>query len=243
MDTLEFGKGAIPLYAQIKKIVRDKILSNEYAPGDSIPSEAQLQKMYNVSRITARQAIAQLESEGLVERARGKGTRVVYQNKIEETLNGIKSFTNEMLERGIEPGTRYSHIELVKADKQIAQVFQCEVGDEVYKLSRVRTGDNIAIVYFESYFSKERNLPLDDEVYQKSMYTLLDELNICKPKKSKENFQAITATKEIAEKLDMKKGEAVLTRTRISYDNEDKVLEYTMSYYPGERYSYTINLE
>ena len=99
MEKLDFGKGAVPLYIQIKKIIKDKILSKEYAPGDSLPSEAQLQEIFHVSRITARQAIAQLESEGLVERARGKGTRVLFQNKIEEQLAGIKSFTNEMLER------------------------------------------------------------------------------------------------------------------------------------------------
>lgn len=126
MEKLDFGKGAVPLYIQIKKIIKDKILSKEYAPGDSLPSEAQLQEIFHVSRITARQAIAQLESEGLVERARGKGTRVLFQNKIEEQLAGIKSFTNEMLERGIQPGTRWAHIELVKADRHVADIFGCK---------------------------------------------------------------------------------------------------------------------
>ena len=144
MEKLDFGKGAVPLYIQIKKIIKDKILSKEYAPGDSLPSEAQLQEIFHVSRITARQAIAQLESEGLVERARGKGTRVLFQNKIEEQLAGIKSFTNEMLERGIQPGTRWAHIELVKADRHVADIFGCKKGDLVYRLDRVRTGDRHA---------------------------------------------------------------------------------------------------
>ena len=242
MEQLDFSKGAIPLYIQIKNILKAQILSNEYAPGKSIPSEAQLQKMYGVSRITARQAIAQLENEGLVERARGKGTRVLFQNKIEEELTGIKSFTNEMIERGIEPGTKYGHIELVEAGNDVAKVFGCHNHDEVYRLSRVRTGDGIPIVYFVSYFSKERNLPLDDKYYQGSMYELLDNLHINKPSHSKENFYAISASKEVAEKLEMKKGEAVLVRKRISYDYEGKVLEYTLSYYPGDRYLYTIEL-
>ena len=229
MEKLDFGKGAVPLYIQIKKIIKDKILSKEYAPGDSIPSEAQLQEIFHVSRITARQAIAQLESEGLVERARGKGTRVLFQNKIEEQLAGIKSFTNEMLERGIQPGTRWAHIELVK-------------GDPVYRLDRVRTGDDVPIVYFVSYFSRDRNLPLEDEKYTGSMYALLDELNIRKPVKTRENFKAITARKEEAEKLDIKKGDPLLIRERVSYDHEGNVLEYTISYYPGERYSYSIEL-
>ena len=242
MEKLDFGKGAVPLYIQIKKIIKDKILSNEYAPGDSLPSEAQLQEIFHVSRITARQAIAQLESEGLVERARGKGTRVLFQNKIEEQLAGIKSFTNEMLERGIQPGTRWAHIELVKADRHVADIFGCKKGDLVYRLDRVRTGDDVPIVYFVSYFSRDRNLPLEDEKYTGSMYALLDELNIRKPVKTRENFKAITARKEEAEKLDIKKGDPLLIRERVSYDHEGNVLEYTISYYPGERYSYSIEL-
>lgn len=242
MEKLDFGKGAVPLYIQIKKIIKDKILSKEYAAGDSLPSEAQLQEIFHVSRITARQAIAQLESEGLVERARGKGTRVLFQNKIEEQLAGIKSFTNEMLERGIQPGTRWAHIELVKADRHVADIFGCKRGDLVYRLDRVRTGDDVPIVYFVSYFSRDRNLPLEDEKYTGSMYALLDELNIRKPVKTRENFKAITARKEEAEKLDIKKGDPLLIRERVSYDHEGNVLEYTISYYPGERYSYSIEL-
>ena len=46
MEKLDFGKGAVPLYIQIKKIIKDKILSKEYAPGDSLPSEAQLQESF-----------------------------------------------------------------------------------------------------------------------------------------------------------------------------------------------------
>ena len=243
MKQLDFSKGAIPLYIQIKKILKDKILSNEYAPGEAIPSEAQLQEIFGVSRITARQAIAQLENEGLVERARGKGTRVIFQNKIEEELIGIKSFTNEMLERGMQPGTSFAHIEMVEAGHKVAEVFGCGKHELVYKLSRVRTGDGIPIVYFISYFSQDRNLPLEDEKYQGSMYALLDELQINKPSRSKESFYAVVATKEMAEKLDMKKGEAVLVRQRVSYDHNGKVLEYTLSYYPGDRYSYSIYLE
>lgn len=75
-----------------------------------------------------------------------------------------------------------------------------------------------------------------------SMYALLDDLNIRKPVKTRENFRAITARKEEAEKLDIKKGDPLLIRERVSYDHEGNVLEYTISYYPGERYSYSIEL-
>ena len=199
-----------------------------------------MQKKYDVSRITARQAIAQLEQDGLVERARGKGTRVKMQDRIEEDLLHIKSFTDEMRERGMEPGTSYAHMEIVHADRECAQVFHCEEKDELYRLSRVRTANKEPIVYFVTYFSKDKNLPLDDERYQGSMYELLKELNIPQPKKTKEMIHAIKASKNLAEKLHIKKNDAVLIRKRISYDEMGRVLEYTISYYPGEKYSYAI---
>ena len=201
MGKLDTSKGAMPMYLQIYQILKKDILSNVYVKGELIPSEALLQKKYDVSRITARQAIAQLEQDGLVERARGKGTRVKMQDRIEEDLLHIKSFTDEMRERGMEPGTSYAHMEIVHADRECAQVFHCEEKDELYRLSRVRTANKEPIVYFVTYFSKDKNLPLDDEKYQGSMYELLKELNIPQPKKTKEMIHAIKASKNLAEKL------------------------------------------
>ena len=74
MEKLNNAKGAPPLYLQISEILRNKILTKEYAFDTIIPSETELQGMYQVSRITARQAIQELEKDGLVSRARGKGT-------------------------------------------------------------------------------------------------------------------------------------------------------------------------
>ena len=63
MKRLDDSKGAPPLYLQISQILRDKILRHEYDYGDRIPSEKDLQDQYEVSRITARQAIQELEQE------------------------------------------------------------------------------------------------------------------------------------------------------------------------------------
>lgn len=242
MKPLDFGKGAKPLYIQIRDILKDKILSYEYAPGQTIPSEAQIQEMFGVSRITARQAIAKLESEGLVERSRGKGTRVLFQNKITEELAGVTSFTEEMVERGIQPGTKYVHIEIVEADIELSEIFQCKKSDELYRISRVRTGNGVPVTYAISYFPKSLNLPLDDEVYRGSIYSMFDKLQISKPSYSEESFGAFCANKDTAEKLDMKKGEAILVRKRTAYDEVGNVLEYTLAIYPGDRYLYSIQL-
>ena len=54
MKKLDTSKGAVPLYLQISAILKDKIRKKEYDYGEYIPSETELQKMYDVSRSTIR---------------------------------------------------------------------------------------------------------------------------------------------------------------------------------------------
>lgn len=242
VEELDYAKGAAPLYIQIKQILKARIISREYAPGDRIPTEAQLQEMFQVSRITARQAITELVNEGMVERERGKGTRVLFHRRVEEQLKEIRSFTKDMESHGLHPGTRYAHIERIEADDHLAQVFHCHKGTALFRVDRIRTIDEVAIVHFTNYFLEEYDLPLDDRYYYGSLYSFLQNHNIARPKRVKERFGAALANYREAEKLDIKKGDPILTRESIGYDEEGNVKEYTVSTYPGERYSYTLEL-
>ncbi len=78
-ELLNFQKGSKALYVQIKELYKKQILSGELKHGERIDSEAQIQKLFGVSRITARQAILDLEREGLVNRGRGRGTFVTWK--------------------------------------------------------------------------------------------------------------------------------------------------------------------
>ena len=60
---------SIPLYEQLKNAIRKEINEKKYSPGDRMPSEAELEKLYHVSRITVRRAIKELcDEEVLVRR-------------------------------------------------------------------------------------------------------------------------------------------------------------------------------
>ena len=230
------------MYIQISDILRNKIIKKEYEYDSIIPSETELQNIYQVSRITARQAIQELEKEGLVHRARGKGTVVIYQKTIEEFLTRIYSFTDEMKEKGIEPGTSYAHIEMVKADSKLAGIFDVEPDMPLYRLERVRTGDGEPIVIFQSYFHMNRQLPLDDSLYYGSLYSMLEEKGI-RPVRITEKFNCMMPDSHTQEFLKMKKTIPVLRRIRTSYDKDDEVVEYTVSLYRGDRYSYSVEIK
>ena len=67
---------ALPLFAQIKARLRQDILEKRLPAGQKLPSEAQLQLAFGVSRITVRQALNELQAEGLIETLNGKGSFV-----------------------------------------------------------------------------------------------------------------------------------------------------------------------
>lgn len=242
MGILDTSKGAPPLYLQISQILKNKIVNKEYEYGDYIPSEAELQNIYDVSRITARQAIQELEQQKMVIRSRGKGTKVIYRKKIEEYMTKIKSFTNEMKERNIQVGTQSAHISIVAADEIVAEIFDIEKGEPIYYLERVRTGDEIPIVAFRTYLSSKLELSLDDSLYEGSLYEILSEKD-CAPVIVNEKFDCLMPEERIAKELGIDRKQPVLRRTRVAQNAQGDTVEYTIGYYRSDRYSFHIELK
>ena len=223
---LNYKKGAIPLYLQVKEIVKKEIEEKKFQYGELIPSELELEKLYQVSRITIRQAISELEKEGYVKRARGKGTSVTFSEKIDESLSAIRSFTKEMEDRGLVPGTSFVEIKKIKATEDIADHLDIDVDSDVFRLYRIRTGDEEPVVIFETYLNGDYNFPLDSEKYQGSMYAVFEEIGLKTPVHVEENFQAMLAEKWMADALKVKVGSPIFKRVRIAYNNENKAIEY-----------------
>ncbi len=74
-------RAAEPLHRQVAKAVRRHIVDRDYASGAALPSETDLAGVFGVSRQTVRQALAQLASEGLLERVVGRGTFITTPRK------------------------------------------------------------------------------------------------------------------------------------------------------------------
>lgn len=241
MSGIKNGKGYPSLYLQIKDIYKNKILSEEIKRGEKIPSEIEIQKIFDVSRITARQAILELEKEGMVKRGRGKGTFVIWQKGIEEDLSHIKSFTEEMISRNRVPGTQSLSISKVLVDDAISKEYGISKKEEMYCVKRVRTADDIRMVFFISYFPLSTNLPLDPSVYKESIYEMLDYSGTGSPVKIEEKISAVLPNAEICEALNISPTLPVLMRERISFNADGELMEYTHCFYRGDLYKYRIS--
>lgn len=238
MEKLKSKKGGKALYIRIKDIYREKILSGEIRYGEKIESEMEIQKKFGVSRITARQAILDLEKEGMVNRGRGRGTFVIWKPAIKEKLSEIRSFSHEMELHGRVPGTSSFTIDREEVAEKAAKIFDLDPHEEMYCFRRVRTADDVKLVYMVSYFPLDTDLPIHEEESTRSMYEKFEVIGTAKPKRVEEEFSAEIPSDEVRTSLNIPKSLPVLARKRISYDDQDHIIEYTISYYRSDLYTY-----
>jgi len=237
---LDRGKAAIPLYLQIAGQIAQAIEKGEYTQGQIIPSEKQLEEMYSVSRMTVRLAIGELVNKGYVERMRGIGTVVTY-GKIEEKLKRVISFSDEMKLHGIIMQTSFCEIKPVQASETVAKNLNVDAKSTVLELTRVRCANNKPLVYSTTYL-KKTDLPLDADLYKDSLYKFLqNEYNI-NITRAGDILEATLAEGVIAKRLEVAQGFPTFKRTRVAYDQYDNEVEYTICYYPGDKYRYFVNL-
>lgn len=99
-------------------MLREQIKDGRLRPDDRLPSERDLSQKYGLSRMTVRQTLAELANEGHLYRVQGKGSFVA-RPKIDQGLSGLTGFTEDMLKRGVIPGTRVLRIQEVPASKKV----------------------------------------------------------------------------------------------------------------------------
>ncbi len=95
----------IPLYMQLKDIIAERIKDRTYDSGELLPSEIQLAQTYQITRQTARRAVAELVKEGLIRTEHGKGS-FVSVNEVHYSIWNFNGFTDYITSLGKTPVTR-----------------------------------------------------------------------------------------------------------------------------------------
>lgn len=153
---MDRNPGAPPLYAQLEQILKQQIECGTYKKGDFLPTEKELMEKYELSRVTVRQAMTNLVQSGYARARRGIGTDVVYE-KVEEQMEGVISFTEEMKKHHIEMQTTYCKMELISPGETVARSLQIPLTEPCYCLKRVRNAVGKPMVYTITYLKKSAN--------------------------------------------------------------------------------------
>jgi len=231
----------IPLYKQIEDYIRGLVDSGEYDEGKLLPKEEDLAKRFGVSRNTVRQGMYKLVMEGLVVRKKGVGTMVAPQT-ITTHLDEWHSFTREMTQRGVSLKNYRVNVKADSADAKLARIFNIEKGTPLVRLERLRGDDNEPFVYFISWFHPRVGIT-GDEDFSRPLYEILEKDLSVYPSRSSEELEAVTADKEMVKYLNISKHTPVLYRKRQVYDAGNRIIEYNVGFYRGDKFTYSIDIK
>ena len=222
---MDRNPGAPPLYAQLEQILKQQIECGTYKKGDFLPTEKELMEKYELSRVTVRQAMTNLVQSGYARARRGIGTDVVYE-KVEEQMEGVISFTEEMKKHHIEMQTTYCKMELISPGETVARSLQM----------------GKPMVYTITYLKKICELPTEPEPYMESLYQYLREEHGIYIESGRDTLEAALPSEEVQKALKIDAQMPIFIRTRQTFLKGGEVFEYSICYYPGNRYKYTVEL-
>jgi GntR family transcriptional regulator len=234
--------GPVPLYHQLKQIVRGEIEQGIYKPGDRLPSEPELMQRYNVSRITVRQAFTELEHEGVVVRRHGKGTYVA-EPRIEQDLVRLTDFVEDMELAGLAPSSQVLTFAHEAAVVKVAEALKLHPGDEVIRIDRLRLADEQPIAYDATWLPLRFGMLLSREMLaHETIYHILETRYSIPVEEGTFHITASTATPEQAKVLHITSGAALLLIQRISCTTGSLPVYVQERYYRPDRVSYRVTL-
>jgi len=227
----------VPLYVQIKDLLQKQIETGAYAIGQRLPSERELAQRFNVSRMTARQALQGLAQEGLTSSRVGKGT-FVSPPRINQELRTLTSFSEDMRERGMAPNSRVVRAEVVQADRETAGRLHVPAKSEIVLLSRVRLADDQPLALETTHIPTALCPGLLDhhDFSRESLYDVLQADYGCHLVWADQMIQACMPSEAEREALNLDARTPVLRLARVTYNQYDQPVEFVRSVYRGDQY-------
>ncbi len=229
----------LPLYYQLTELLLESIRRGDWEAGDMLPTELQLQEKYDLSRTTVRQALRELELEGLVTRYRGRGTFVA-EPKV--THNPRLSLSNYLEQVGMTPGWKVIDAEWVSAPSEVAERLAIPPETEAFRLRRLRLADGDPIGYHVAFVSPEFSDAIDlESLDQGGSLRYLRKGNVLSDSLADRFLEAVGASEEEAQHLGVEPGDPLLLIRRLVVSRDERQIEDFRGVYRGDRFQYQIS--
>ena len=232
-----------PLYYQLKQTLL-KWIEGDYPPGSILPSEKQLQDSFGISRTTVRMALKELEQEGFLVRSPGKGTFVASM-KIESGPRRILSFTQEMLNMGLQVSNQVVSLEKELPVIRTANKLQIPQDQPVWRLERIRMADSVPIATEVNYIPAALVPNMEAQLAQnQSFYSCLEEEYGIIIVYARERVECRLANMRESRHLGIPKGSAILYVERQTFGYrksrpmEPFPVEFVKMSYNAEKYTF-----
>lgn len=232
-----------PRHEQISNWLREQIMSETYTVGDRLPSEHDLRKKFDVSRVTIRHALKTLQSEGLIERRQGLGSFVA-NFQLQQPFVCLTDFSEDMQREGIQAASQVISNSLVRAEPKISEKLDIKSNAKVVRLERVRLGNDLPVAYDITWLPLFYGQLLQDhDLNQDTIYRILEDEYEIPIRRGEYRITAANAGADMASHLNIEPHSATLQINRITYTTGEKKVYYQTRYYRPDRICYQLQLE
>lgn len=232
------SRRAIPRHEAVERHLRSRIAGLH--PGDPLESEAELCDLFQVSRMTVRQAMNRLVSEGAIYRISGVGT-FVGQPEVHREMGKLRSFTDEMAARGLRASSRVLSRDVRPGSGEELAALQLAPGANVIEIRRLRSADDEPMAIESTVLTPALTWVLETNLETSSLYSMLESRGV-HPARATGTQVAAPATEEDAALLDLVPGAPLLVERRLVMAADGSPIERTETRYAGSRFVFHIEL-
>lgn len=233
----------LPLYSQIREILRQRIMDGTYKAHDRMPSESEMMRAFHVSRITVRQALNDLQKAGLIFRIHGKGT-FVSKPKAFQNVTRLQGFGEAMASMGYETFSRTLGWRTVVGAKMIAQKLSLSEPDPVLEIRRLRYLNREPISLDVSYLPQAIGERLiQEDLATRDIFAILENDYGQTLTHAELSIQASLADESTARLLAIEEGAPILYIERLTHGADGQPLDYEHLFYRGDAFQYRLRIE
>jgi GntR family transcriptional regulator len=232
--------GYVPRHRRIEQVLRERI--SRLKPGDRLPSDTELVAEFEVSRMTARNAMQRLAEEGLVARLPGRGSFVA-QPPAHRRADRLMTFSREMARRGRTPSSRLLARWIRPSTRAEASALDLARGTPIVEIRRIRLADGEPIAVETAILDRAcARTVMAADLEHGSLHAAITAAGLTL-RRGSGTVVAAAATAEDARLLDVRRGGPLLVERRVIVDGEGRPVESTESRYAGERYALDLLFE
>ena len=232
----------MPLYARLRDSLRADILEARLKANDKLPSESELAAGHGVSRITVRQALADLQREGLIIRLQGKGA-FVSRPRATQTLDRLQGLREALSGQGQAVHSKRLSMKKVAANAEVARQMLLSSGSDVYQLMTLRYLEREPLSVNTSYFAPalgERIARLD--LSGRDLIEVLEHELGQKVVQAHLDISAVAMPSREGRLLKVAAGEPALKVHRVLCAEAERPLQTETALYRADVFSYQMSL-
>lgn len=233
----------VPLYNQLKELLRTQILDGTYPPESRMPSESELGERFQVSRITVRQALGDLQKEGLIFKIHGKGTFVA-KPKAFQNVSTLQGLAESMSQLGYEVINQLHSIKFIKADARAAERLNLKEGEKIAEIKRVRLINREPISLEISYLPQDIGEKLlKADLITRDIFLILEndlQLNLGHADLA---IDAVLSDTDLATALNIEEGLPIMRIERLTHTADGQPIDFEFLYYRGDAFQYRFRID